>query len=102
VWRSILDGLEDGQETAVKAGRWAGDHEWSLNRQKAVQILAEGIQEILGDWVDYAWPSPDAGFVNKRGKKAEEEAPWPTPAASPEGEEVPTLGDARGTSIPWR
>ncbi|EKG20580.1 Aldo/keto reductase [Macrophomina phaseolina MS6] len=103
VWRSILDGLEDGQSVADRAGRWKRAHEWSLNRKRAVQILAEGVQECLGEWVDYAWDSPEKGFVNQRdkrkqvaegdgkqktlkGKEAEAEAPWLTPAASPEPE----------------
>ena len=38
VWRSILDGLENGQETANAAGRWKKDHEWSLNRQNAAVV----------------------------------------------------------------
>ncbi|KAF2267981.1 L-galactose dehydrogenase-like protein (L-GalDH) [Lojkania enalia] len=88
VWRSILDGLEGGEETAVQAGRWYRAWEWSRNRRKAVQILAEGVQEILGDWFGYAWPSPSPGFVNQRKKHTKTmndgEAPWLTPAASPE------------------
>ncbi|KAF2089925.1 Aldo/keto reductase [Saccharata proteae CBS 121410] len=99
VWRSILDGLENGQETADKAGRWRWAHEWSLNRRRAVRLLGEGVRECLGEWVDYAWESPGDGFVNSRGKKgvedkaktlmgkeAQAEAPWMTPAASPEPE----------------
>ncbi|KAI4958888.1 hypothetical protein J4E86_002608 [Alternaria arbusti] len=58
VWRSILDGLEGGKETAVQAGRWYRAWEWSRNRRKAVQILAEGVQEVLGDGFGYAWASP--------------------------------------------
>lgn len=108
VWRSILDGLEGGEERAVAAGRWNRDHEWSLNRKRAVQILAEGVQEVLDDWVGYEWESPPKGFVNKgptdgpstyrddAGEKdvAEQKAkaaavsdklaPWPTPEGSPE------------------
>jgi len=88
VWRSILDGQENGAETARLAGRWKRDHEWSLNRQKAVQILADGIQEHLDEFLDYTWESPPAGFVNKRAKQtrqlAPEDAPWMTPAASPQ------------------
>jgi hypothetical protein len=87
VWRSILDGLEGGEETAVQAGRWYRAWEWSRNRRQAVQILAEGIQEILQDGFDFAWASPDPGFVNTRKEKKVAEtsdAPWLTPAASPE------------------
>ena len=65
VWRSILDGMENGQETATSAGRWKKSHEWSLNRRKAVQLVAEEVQELLGEWKDYAWSSPSEGWVNK-------------------------------------
>lgn len=66
VWRSILDGLEDGQQVATAAGRWKRDHEWSLNRQRAVELLAGGIQEALGSWLNFTWPSPPPDFVNTR------------------------------------
>jgi hypothetical protein len=69
VWHSILDGrAEGGAETAKAAGRWARDHEWSLHRRLAVQMLADGIREHLGDdWLDYAWESPgkDAKIVSE-------------------------------------
>jgi D-arabinose 1-dehydrogenase len=88
VWRSILDGLEGGEDTAVKAGRWYRAWEWSQNRRKAVQILADGVREELGIWFDYAWNSPDVGFVNTRQKGGVQvvedgAASWLTPAASP-------------------
>ena len=86
VWRSILDGLENGQETAIRAGRWKRDHEWSLNRQKAVQILTEGIQEMLDEWLDYTWLSPPPDFINAGKKQQEDPVPWFTPAASPEAD----------------
>lgn len=100
VWRSILDGLENGEETARRAGRWKRDHEWSLNRRRAVEILADGIQEHLDEYVDFVWDSPDKGFVNKRSKvnspgqlKADQD-PWLTPAASPQPDELPLPADA--------
>ena len=103
VWRSILDGLEDGAETARKAGRWERDHEWSLNRQRAVQILADGIREHLDEYLDFVWDSPEKGFVNKHAKAKKplkaDEPPWMTPAASPQPEELPYPGDA---SLPLR
>ncbi|KAF2852241.1 L-galactose dehydrogenase (L-GalDH) [Plenodomus tracheiphilus IPT5] len=102
VWRSILDGLEGGKETAVQAGRWYRAWEWSRNRRKAVQILAEGVQEVLGNAFGYAWPSPDVGFVNKRLKSnvvtEQKEAPWLTPVASPATApvvDVPEVGEER-------
>ena len=92
VWRSILDGLEGGEQTAVQAGRWYRAWEWSRNRKKAVQILAEGVEEILGSWFNYSWESPDKGFVNKKTKDKRvldrEPASMLTPAASPESKPI--------------
>ncbi|KAL8766245.1 MAG: hypothetical protein Q9209_006933 [Squamulea sp. 1 TL-2023] len=82
VWRSILDGLEGGEKIAVDSGRGTDDRKWSLDRQEQVRILAIGIRDVLGDWVDYAWPSPPPGFVNQR-RAPSVPAPLPTPAASP-------------------
>ncbi|KAJ9621354.1 hypothetical protein H2203_007406 [Taxawa tesnikishii (nom. ined.)] len=83
VWRSILDGLENGEQTAMHAGRWKRDHEWSLNRRRAVEILADGIQEQLGEYLDYAWDSPGKGFVNKRKSKLGEHKGVAGSAAAP-------------------
>lgn len=118
VWRSILDGLEDGEETARRAGRWKRDHEWSLNRQRAVQILADGIREHLDEWLDYAWDSPGEDYVNKRsgGKKQESSLaaepagaaaaaaePWLTPAQSPQPRpEEPAYPAEEASSLPLR
>ncbi|OAL49711.1 Aldo/keto reductase [Pyrenochaeta sp. DS3sAY3a] len=112
VWRSILDGLEGGRETAVQAGRWYRACEWSLNRRKAVQILAEGVQEVLGSWFGYAWASPGEGYVNTRKDKVGDNktvrdgdaaAPWLTPAASPESVPVRDVGDVlEEKSLPLR
>ncbi|KAL8729070.1 MAG: hypothetical protein Q9166_004987 [cf. Caloplaca sp. 2 TL-2023] len=90
VWRSILDGLEGGERTAVDSGRGTDNHKWSLNRQEQVRILSAGIRQVLGEWVDYAWPSPPPGFVNKRSAPAVP-APLPIPAASPDQLPKPVL-----------
>lgn len=59
VWNSILDGV-GGNPGARDSGR-----EWSLARRQEILSLAQGIRDILGeDWVDYAWASPSAEFVN--------------------------------------
>ncbi len=79
VWRSILDGLEDGQETARVGGRPATDHTWSLNRQREIQKLADGIRKVLGKYFNYTWASPEPGFVNQRTLSA----PLPTSAVLP-------------------
>ena len=98
VWRSILDGLEDGEETVKLAGRWKRDHEWSLNRKHAVQIMADGIQEHLAEFLDFAWDSPGKDYVNKRARKLDvpiinAEAPWLTPAQSPRAVEEDVAED---------
>ena len=80
VWRSILDGLDDGEAIAVGSGRGTSDREWSLRRQKRVLDLARGIQSILGEWVDFAWESPPKGYK----RAGEISAVLPTPAASPD------------------
>ncbi|KAK3705355.1 hypothetical protein LTR37_013328 [Vermiconidia calcicola] len=103
VWRSILDGQEGGAETAKKAGRWDRDHEWSLNRQRAVQMMTDGIREHLDEYIDYTWDSPPKSFVSKHAKQklqpTADEASWLTPAASPQPEELPYPGDG---SLPLR
>lgn len=97
---------QGGEETAVQAGRWYRAWEWSRNRRQAVQILAEGVQEILREGFDFAWASPDPGYVNQRKKQKvvqESDAPWLTPAASPEAK--PAKGGAdvvEETSLPLR
>ena len=84
VWRSILDGLEStGEQTAIESGRGSADRVWSLKRQKQVHELAEGIRNILGVYLDFAWASPPPGF-RKLGQEPAAEAPLPTPAASPD------------------
>ena len=83
VWRSILDGLEGGEETAIQSGRGSQDRLWSLSRQNEVQGLAKGIRKILGEYLDYAWPSPPPDYV-KPGLAPTTPAPLPTPAASPD------------------
>ena len=83
VWRSILDGLEGGEETAIQSGRGSKDHVWSLSRQREVQELAIGIRRTLGEYLDFAWPSPPPNYV-KLGLEPTKPAPLPTPAASPD------------------
>ncbi len=83
VWRSILDGLENGEQTAVDSGRGTGDHLWSISRQKKVAKLSRSIRQVLGKWVDYTWASPPPGFVNQRKALAAASEQLLTPAASP-------------------
>jgi len=107
VWRSILDGLENGQTIATQAGRWDMAHEWSLNRRQAVLLLAGAVKDVLGEWIDFAWESPGDGFVNVRKQKVVKEqlepAPWPTPSATPERTtEEEDRRAAQETTLPLR
>lgn len=74
VWNSVLDGLPIPGREVTKQKR-----EWSLERRKAVDKFADDIWELLGEWKDYAWPSPDESYVNIRVVKGviDEVAPLP-------------------------
>jgi aryl-alcohol dehydrogenase-like predicted oxidoreductase len=69
IWRSVLDGLSDDLESseddAMTPSDALSDHEWSLQRRQKIRVLARGIREVIGKWVDYEWASPEPGFVNK-------------------------------------
>ena len=82
VWRSILDGLDHGEQLAIDSGRGTKDRVWSLKRQKQVQELAQGVRQILGTYVDFAWASPPSNF--RHPGMESEIALLPTPAASPD------------------
>lgn len=89
VWRSVLDGLADGEDDEQPTGvvtpsDAVTDHEWSLRRQKGIKELAEGIRSVIGEWVDSAWDSPGKGFVNTR-----ESGSNPPADASDSEEELP-------------
>ena len=84
VWKSILDGLNDGEQTAMRSGRGVKDRLWSLSRRQEVRTLADGIREILGTWVDYTWDSPPVGYVKRRPVPVQIPAPLPTPTPSPD------------------
>lgn len=69
VWRSVLDGMSDDLDQDDGGARTpsdaVSDHEWSLQRRQRIRVLAKGIRGVIGDWVDFAWASPDPGFVNR-------------------------------------
>jgi aryl-alcohol dehydrogenase-like predicted oxidoreductase len=71
VWRSVLDGMADDLDQGpgtMTPGDEVSDHEWSLQRRQRIRTLAKGIRTVIGQWADFAWASPDPGFVNKRHK----------------------------------
>lgn len=61
VWNSVLDGLPVVGRVVNE-----GKKEWSIKRKDEVEVLAKGVWEVLGQWKDFAWPSPDEGYVNVR------------------------------------
>lgn len=75
VWRSVLDGLSDDHDPGsgtLTPSEAVTDHEWSLQRRQQVRGFANHIREMLGSWADYAWASPDPGFVNKKNEQPPE------------------------------
>lgn len=65
VWQSILDAFEADQQNATESDRNPDDSLQAVSRQKQVQALSQGIRQILGSWVDYAWPSPGPDFIRR-------------------------------------
>ena len=58
------------------------DHSWGIRRRAQVLDRAAEVRRILGrEWADFAWDSPEKGFMNKRlenggGGKKEDELGW--------------------------
>jgi aryl-alcohol dehydrogenase-like predicted oxidoreductase len=68
VWHSVLDGIADDYDAesgTITPSDAVSDHEWSLHRRQQIRVYARSIREMLGSWADFAWASPDPGFVNK-------------------------------------
>jgi D-arabinose 1-dehydrogenase len=63
VWRGVLDGLQCSEADKNVAEEQRNS---SIARRLEVEELTKAIREILGEWRDYAWASPDEGFVNTR------------------------------------
>ena len=61
VWNSVLDGLPISARKVENKQK-----DWSLARRKEIERMALGVWDILGEWKDYAWASPDEGYVNIR------------------------------------
>jgi hypothetical protein len=95
VWRSVIDGLEDDLDADIGSNTPSdavSDHEWSLQRRQTIRVLAKGIRDVIGpQWVDFAWASPEPGFVNqhkptKRHQQQQQEASQPAPTLTPPSE----------------
>ncbi|KAI0600991.1 L-galactose dehydrogenase [Biscogniauxia sp. FL1348] len=61
VFQSVMDGLL-APETDEDRDKQAK----SLARRDKIQGLVEKMWEVLGQWKDYSWSSPEPGFVNTR------------------------------------
>ncbi|RMZ76649.1 hypothetical protein DV738_g4868, partial [Chaetothyriales sp. CBS 135597] len=79
VWTSVLDGLdkEHGHSRDLEADSTSApgtitpldpisDHSWSLKRRQQIQLYVAHIRQLLGQWADFAWPSPDPTFVRAK------------------------------------
>lgn len=65
VFRSVVEGYNPKPSSPEVAEA----HAWSLERRRKIQGLVEEMWAVLGEWKDYSWSSPDAGFVNTRRKE---------------------------------
>ncbi|KAK6536147.1 hypothetical protein TWF281_000394 [Arthrobotrys megalospora] len=71
--------IEENVETVKKAlksdGSGLGDlREYTAfdeQSYKADEALFKGVRDILGEWVDYTWDSPDAAFLEEHKKQRE-------------------------------
>ncbi|KAF7894486.1 uncharacterized protein EAF01_009937 [Botrytis porri] len=80
VWNSVLDGIDIPGRKVSEA-----EKQWSLKRREETDALAKGVKEILGDYYDFAWASPDEGFVNMRVVKGVVDEVAPMPQAEESG-----------------
>ncbi|KAI1759805.1 Aldo/keto reductase [Hypoxylon sp. FL1150] len=62
VFNSVIEGLQPGTTESEQTRR----RQWSLDRRQMIQGLVERMWAVLGEWKDYSWSSPEAGFVNTR------------------------------------
>ncbi|KAF5878092.1 putative l-galactose dehydrogenase (l-) protein [Botrytis fragariae] len=80
VWNSVLDGIDIPGRKVTEA-----EKQWSLKRREETEALAKGVREILGEYRDFAWASPDEGFVNMRVVKGVVDEVAPMPPAEESG-----------------
>ncbi|KAI0129933.1 Aldo/keto reductase family-domain-containing protein [Xylariales sp. AK1849] len=67
-WR-VFRSVAEGFNSKPSSPQAAEAHEWSLNRRKKVEGLVKQMWEVLGEWKNYSWSSPDPGFVNTKRKE---------------------------------
>ncbi|EZF29547.1 hypothetical protein H109_05715 [Trichophyton interdigitale MR816] len=66
VWKVILDAVpSESINPQCRKGHVVLDKDQKLPESQRIQTLTKGIRDILGTkWVDFAWASPDADYVN--------------------------------------
>ncbi|KAK2873331.1 hypothetical protein FQN49_002427 [Arthroderma sp. PD_2] len=66
VWKAILDALPAERiNPQCREGHVVLSDDQKPPERQRIQTLTKGIRDILGSkWVDYAWASPDADYVN--------------------------------------
>ncbi|KAL2067344.1 hypothetical protein VTL71DRAFT_1769 [Oculimacula yallundae] len=74
VWDSVLDGLPIPGREVTKEKK-----DWSIARAGSVAEKAKAIWNILGEYKDYTWASPDEKYVNVRTVKGVIDAVSPLP-----------------------
>ncbi|KAI0836450.1 Aldo/keto reductase [Hypoxylon sp. FL0890] len=62
VFNSVIEGLEPETSDPEQTRR----RQWSLDRRQKIQEVVEKMWDVLGQWKNYSWSSPDPGFVNAR------------------------------------
>ncbi|OTA56681.1 Aldo/keto reductase [Hypoxylon sp. EC38] len=62
VFNSVIEGLEPETSDAEQTRR----RQWSLDRRQKIQGIVEKMWDVLAQWKNYSWNSPDPGFINAR------------------------------------
>ncbi|OTA96244.1 hypothetical protein M434DRAFT_19821 [Hypoxylon sp. CO27-5] len=62
VFNSVIEGLEPETSEPEQTRR----RQWSLDRRQKIQGIVEKMWDVLAQWKNYSWSSPDPGFVNAR------------------------------------
>ncbi|KAI0116086.1 Aldo/keto reductase [Hypoxylon sp. NC0597] len=62
VFNSVIEGLEPETSDVEQTRR----RQWSLDRRQKIQGVVEKMWDVLAQWKNYSWSSPEPGFVNAR------------------------------------
>ncbi len=82
VWQDILNELNGAGTTAAATDLQSNGHSTNGLNRNSVQGLYRGVRSILGQWIDYAWPSPGPEFSISHSKFAAAFQQTPSPPAA--------------------